>query len=488
MFTRSQLVYLNNKGIKTSEAKRQLELLKKGEAFVRLVKPALLNGGIVNIRKKKEKYLQEYTALAKNKKILKFVPASGAASRMFNMLNDVYLDPNIVDTNKCYKNYIADFISCLNSFAFNQHISNKDDLQEILKELLTKNGYNYLEMPKGLIEFHKYYRETRTAFEEQLIESLEYLKDKNKVCRFHFTILPQHRRLFEAEQRKIRRKLEKRFKVRIDITYSLQSHRTDTVASTLDGKLFIDEQGKLVLRPAGHGALLNNLNKLNNVDVVLIKNIDNVAHDWLKPVVIEEEKILLGYFAEIQQKIFNYQLQIKAKTAAIKEVKEFLIKTLNIKGPILKNFELKKAAEILNRPFRVCGMVKNEGEPGGGPFWVKNRQGNITLQIVEKDQISPAQKLSIYKKSSHFNPVNIICGIKDHQGKKYDLSKYCDDDAVIITRKNKNGRTLKALELPGLWNGGMAYWNTIFVEVPLNTFTPVKTVNDLLRPEHQPED
>jgi hypothetical protein len=336
------------------------------------------------------------------------------------------------------------------------------------------------------LDFHTYRKEIRTAFEEHIIEALSYAVSSDKICRVHFTISSKHRKYFLAELKKIQKKLEKKNWLKLHVSFSVQDPRTNTLALDKEQKLFLNDKGFALLRPAGHGALIKNLNKLKE-DIVVVRNIDNIAHDWAKTPAIEYEKIMICYLREIQEEIFKYIRQIKNNQADIAAVRQFLSKKLFLESYLTKDFTLKNALKLLDRPLRVCGMVKNEGEPGGGPFWVKDINGRASLQIVEKDQISTKQKVTIMKKSTHFNPVNIVCGITDYNGKKFNLLNYIDETAVIITEKSKYGKPLVALERPGLWNGAMADWNTIFVEIPLETFTPVKTVNDLLRVEHQPK-
>lgn len=485
MFTSAELKQIKQHGLTPEKIKKQIATLKQGDAWVNLERPALLNDGINNLGKKRRKYIHDFQKIAKTKKIVKFVPASGAATRMFQVLYEYRNNPEIIKYNKESKLILDEFISCLNSFPFYPELKNKDDLNEIFNEMFARKGLNYLSLPKALILFHRYGRESRTAFEEHIIEGLNYTLGQDRISRLHFTISPEHRRFFTAEYKKIAKKIEKKFRCKLQISYSIQNPATDTVALVNNGQLCTDQNKKIVFRPGGHGALLTNLNQLQ-ADIVVIKNIDNVAHDWLKETSNLWQKILIGYCLDLQQKIFNYLKLLKQKKADLQEIKDFLLDELNVKSIIGKKLDSKKAFDLLNRPLRICGMVRNQGEPGGGPFWVKDKKG-LSLQIVEKDQISVRQRLSILKKSRYFNPVNLVCAVRDYQNKKFDLMKYCDQEAVIITNKYCNGKQSKVLEYPGLWNGGMAYWNTVFVEMPIETFTPVKTVNDLLRPEHQPK-
>lgn len=483
MFTKSELRQFKLKRISPNEIQRQITILRQGEAYQDLLRPAILNDGILAISRKKKKYLHEFKKIAKDKKIVKFVPASGAATRMFQALIEYQKNPENIKYNKECKVFLDEFISCLSSFAFYPELKNIESLPEIIEYLFAKNKLNYLQRPKGLIPFHKYAKESRTAFEEHILEGIPYTVHCDNIARIHFTVSPEHRKLFNALLRKIARKIEKKYSCELRISFSIQDPSTDTIALDTKGQLYKNKEEQVLFRPAGHGALLKNLNKINS-DLIVIKNIDNIAHDWLKPLSIDWEKILIGYCAEIQKQIFAYIRILKNNSADLQEIKEFLVDVLNLKCLNGKKLNKGRALQLLDRPLRVCGMVRNEGEPGGGPFWIKTKEFSC-LQIVEKDQISLKQRVNVLKKAKYFNPVNLVCAVKNYRGDKFDLTKYSDENAVIITKKHYNGDELKALERPGLWNGAMANWNTVFIEMPLETFTPVKTVNDLLRPEHQ---
>lgn len=482
MFTKSELRQFKKKHISPAEIKRQLNILQ-GDAYQDILRPAILGDGIVSLSRKKRQYLHEFKKVAKDRRIVKFVPASGAATRMFQALIEYQKDPTVLKYDKECQAFLDEFISCLSNFAFYPELKAHETLAEIIDSLFAPKKLNYLSLPKALIPFHRYLRETRTAFEEHIIEALQFNLLCDNICRVHFTVSPEHRRLFGSVLRKFAHKLEKKYAAELLISFSVQDPATDTVALDSKGHLFKNAAGEVLFRPAGHGALLKNLNRLNS-DLIVIKNIDNVAHDWLKPVLVEWQKILIGFCTEIQKQIFAYLDGMQKNTADLQEVKEFLVDVLNLKCLNGKKLDKKRALELLNRPLRVCGMVRNEGEPGGGPFWIKTNEFSC-LQIIEKDQISLRQRVNVLKKAKYFNPVNLVCAVKDYRGRKFDLTKFCDENAVIITKKHYNGDQLKVLERPGLWNGAMANWNTIFVEMPLETFTPVKTVNDLLRPEHQ---
>ncbi|MBL0716569.1 MAG: DUF4301 family protein, partial [Desulfosarcina sp.] len=460
-----------------------------------------------------------YTKESLAGRVIKFVPASGAASRMFKVLHffnnlDININDDFIKT-KMETNVGRDFelfIKNIKKFAFYDSLKaimkqngldidtllSKGEYKNILEYILTHEGLHYGNMPKGLIEFHKYpsnfSSSSRTPFEEHLVEAAEYTKDNNNQCRIHFTVSPDHALLIKEHLDKKSRLYEKSG-INFKITYSFQQPSTDPIAVDDQNNPFRGKtDGKLLFRPGGHGALLNNLNSVNG-DIIFLKNIDNVVPDRLKQDTFLYKKALGGLLVELQNEIFIFLRKLShedidqknlAKMFNFIENRLLLIIPDNIKNASKKE----KAAYIfskLNRPIRVCGMVKNTGEPGGGPFWVENKDKTISRQIVESAQVDPESKAQISKLSStpNFNPEDIVCGVRDFQGNQFDLKKYVDDKAVFISNKSKNGRPLKALELPGLWNGAMSFWNTVFVEVPEITFNPVKTVNDLLRPEHQ---
>jgi hypothetical protein len=352
--------------------------------------------------------------------------------------------------------------------------------------MLGKKHLNYAGFPKGLIPFHKYAKYTRSAFEEQLFEATQYAA-VDGVAHLHFTFSPKHLHLFKETFEKVKNRIVKKTKVDVRISYSFQDPSTDTIAVDLKNKPFKNKEGNLVFRPSGHGALIKNLNEVD-ADIIFIKNIDNVTVENHIDAVATNKKMLAGRLLQLQNKIFGYLEGIVKEQITeekLSEMKSFLWKELQI-----KDIPQTKAgiAEVLNRPIRVCGVVKNTGAPGGGPFWVKNQEGQLSLQIVELSQIdiSDPKQASIVDGATHFNPVDLVCGTRDYTGKKYNLNHYVDPLACFISDKTVEGAPIKALEAPGLWNGAMAHWNTIFVEVPLLTFSPVKNVNDLLHSSHQP--
>src|SRR6056297_267903 len=495
---------IQNKGLSEKVIEKQLENFKRGFPELQLVKPAQLNSGIIRLENKDvEDYKNNYEQSIGTQKAMKFIPASGAASRMFKFLFE-YMD-NPVEGSK----QVELFVSRIKDFAF------YDDLKSVLKDkgenieellhnkqykkiihfLLTKEGLNYGNLPKALIIFHKDEQKSRTPIEEHIVESADYCLNENKKAYLHFTISPQHEIPFDKHLKAIKSKYEKELNAEFEITHSFQKEHTDIIAVKPNNEILRDEKGDPVFRPGGHGALLENLNDIE-ADIVFIKNIDNVVVDKLKIEGNRYKKALAGLMLRYQEIIFDYlerlDMEEEIERNELDEMHKFLQEKLNVIPHEDLNTEDKQCyidylRTKLNRPLRICGMVENKGEPGGGPFWVKDKDNSISLQIVEKAQINmenPEQK-KVIEDSTHFNPVDLVCGLKNYKGNSFNLLEFRDPSAGIITQKSKGGVDLKAQELPGLWNGGMAYWNTIFVEVPLSTFTPVKTVNDLLREEHQ---
>ena len=361
-----------------------------------------------------------------------------------------------------------------------------------IKTMLSSKYFDFANKPKGVLPFHKYATHTATAIEEHLIECAVYAVSNNK-SNLHFTVSEEHQRNFEEIVDQIKPKVEKQFNLEINVKYSYQDKSTDVVAVDLNGNPFRDEDDKLVFRPGGHGALIANLNNLN-ADIVFIKNIDNVIQNRIETVALYK-KALAGILIQFQETIFNYLKLLDNESVSneiLNEIVTFLVNKLNISvtdefSKYTKESKVDYLQNVLNRPIRVCGMVKNEGEPGGGPFWVRDKKGNVSLQIIEASQVESDQQKTL-ESATHFNPVDLVCGTKNYQGQNFDLTKFVDKNTGFIVEKNKNGKALKAYELPGLWNGAMAKWLTIFVEVPLITFNPVKTVNDLLKPTHQSPD
>jgi hypothetical protein len=495
MFSQNDLFQIQNKGITIDQIKDQLNTFQKGFPFLDVIKPAFCNDGILSLTSSQVKDLGVfYNSRKKNHSISKFIPASGAATRMFKSLYEYSDNPEIA-SNEADK-----FISSIKSFAFSSDLQSKAverglslelmHTKQIIDLLLASDGLNYGNLPKGLIKFHSYKNGNRVAIEEHLIEGAMYAVTSNNEVLCHFTLSPEHILPFNNLIKNTIYNYEKQFSVKFHISYSIQKPATDTLAVNHHNHPFREKDGSLVFRPGGHGALLENLNEIN-ADIIFIKNIDNVVPDRLKPETVDYKKALAGLLLQLQQQVSQY-LNTDIPENEIEDIKAFIEANLGYKFPDTFNnlsFENKRNQifQILNRPLRVCGMVKNSGEPGGGPYWVKGKDGSLSLQILETSQfnLDDETQRSIFKKATHFNPVDLIIYTKDYKGNKFNLTGFTNPETGFISIKSKDGKELKALELPGLWNGSMANWNTIFVEVPLITFNPVKTVNDLLRKEHQ---
>ncbi|MDR4508046.1 MAG: DUF4301 family protein [Candidatus Brocadiaceae bacterium] len=519
MFTKEDLKHLQEMGISRKKVEFQLNLFKKGVPFIRLKRPCIPEDGIVSISKSDMRTYQDiFSEAISVGRAMKFVPASGAATRMFKVLVSVHnnYDQNspgnlsglFEENNEDHKEFLK-FIKDIKDFAFFEDLKSimlkqnlkieslitKGHYKEILENILTLKGLNYAGLPKGLIKFHRYKDCCRTPIEEHLIEGIAYTRDRNKCARINFTVSPEH---LEAVKEHIEdiHDLYVLHGEKYEITFSTQKISTNTIAVDLDNNPFRDQEGKLLFRPAGHGALLENLNDLQG-DIIFIKNIDNVVPDTFKNETCLYKKILGGYLVELQNELFEFLTRLAKNNVDerfLERTFTFARNRLFITLPErIKQMSREEKRVFLfsklNRPLRVCGMVRNEGEPGGGPFWVEHRNGNISLQIVERVQVDLAseEQRSILESSTHFNPVDLVCGVRDYRGRNFNLMNFSDPRACFISTKFKDGKELKALELPGLWNGAMANWNTVFVEVPIITFNPVKTVMDLLRKEHQME-
>lgn len=504
-------------GINETQLKRQIDLFRQPQGGCRLRRACTVGNGISRILpEENEKYLQLHGEAEKSGRFIKFVPASGAATRLFKVLYQIYgsypgkeeISRQAVQDDRSAREFLL-FVDNMKHFPFYEDLKEilnrqglpleallrHDRMETILAYLLTERGLNYGSLPKALVKFHRYGEGSRTALEEHLEEAAQYVQDARGVCRLHFTITQMHEAKFRQFVQGIMPRLALRNRATYEIGFSFQEHSTDTIAVDLDNNPLRNKYGRLLFRPGGHGALLANMNRLHG-DLVYIKNIDNVAPDHRKALVSLWNRILGGYLVEVERAVrcFVGRLLREDFAALSGELEAFVRETLRIHFPEAygkwasgekRNFLFNK----LNRPIRVCGMVPNRGEPGGGPFWVKHPNGTTSLQIVESAQVNLAdlQQQAVWSSSTHFNPVNLVCSLRDFEGKQFDLNRYVDEEAVFISRKSKNGKQLKALELPGLWNGSMAHWNTILVEMPAETFSPVKTINDLLRPEHQPE-
>ena len=504
----SDLEQFAEAGISESEAMRQLKLLREGAPFADVVAAATAEHGIMCISRDEEVgYLElwEQYRQSRNASVLKFVPASGAASRMFKMLFPILeSDENtpLTEEQQTFFDHIEDFAFAqgLNETTLRKAWMSVSKLmetgryKELVELLLTDKGMNYGATPKGMIYFHRYDHERRSAAVEHLVEGAYYIKDRNGNVAIHFTVSPSGLEQFKSHIERYRPKVEDALGVLFDISYSTQSPSTDTIAIDLSGKPFRNEDGSLLLRPGGHGSLIKNLNE-QEAEVIFIKNIDNVTPDYLKGNTIRYKKLLGGILLATVNQIKAYlELLDRPRTSRsqLEEMQHFLKEKLCIELNTNEETSDKDLAhmirEKLNRPVRVCGMVKNEGEPGGGPYIVRDADGSTSLQILESSQIDKGNERirSLWQTNGFFNPVDLVCYTRNYKNEHFDLHSFVNHKSAFLSQKSKEGRELIALEHPGLWNGAMYYWNTLFVEVPADTFTPVKTVLDLLRPEHQP--
>ena len=514
MFSSNDLKQIAARGIAMKTIEQQLNDFKNGFPYSRLKAPATKENGIRTFTEKEiHELITNFDRSSKDQKLVKFVPASGAATRMFKHLfefreqaHSKKLEKEILDEKDF--NSIGFFFKHLDKFAFYDDLKrimsraglsiddcfNKKDYNTILDFILAENGLNYGKLPKGLIKFHHYGTFSRTATGEHLVEGAHYCVNRSKHVHVHLTVSPEHLSDFRDLIAYVQPYYESMFGVLYEISFSAQKASTDTLAVDLNNEPFREKDGSLVFRPGGHGALIENLNDLD-CDIVFIKNIDNVVPDRLKSETYRYKKLIGGLLMQIQGKTFNLLRSLDKKPPTeevIIEATQFCENQINISFPTdfdqwEESKKVKYLYNILNRPIRICGMVKNEGEPGGGPFWVKNKQGEVSLQIVESSQIDldNAEQKKIFGTATHFNPVDLVCSLKSYKGEKFDLHQFIDHHTGFISIKSKDGKQLKAMELPGLWNGAMANWITVFVEVPIITFNPVKTVNDLLREQHQ---
>ena len=501
VFTQKDKLVLQEIGISEPEAQEQLRLLQNGANYAQLERPATASDGIVVLSNNDTlKYATIFDTEKANFSISRFIPASGMASRMFKFLHfflkryDVKKETlrSYLNRKKTYK--LAVFLGGIEKFPFYAQIRkalDKEQIESLDKDyrhrFIQKTVDSLGKLPKALIPFHKYDTELRTAAAEQLFFSTQFVKN-NGVMNIHFTIPPGSTRAFEQHLSKTITQLNSTTAAKTHLSFSHQQKSTDTLSCKEDGTVFRNEDGTFVLRAGGHGSLIGNLNAIED-EIIFLSNIDNISVSKYHDQAALYKKMLAGMLISLQNQIHHYARALENGDAIdLIEIKTFLQEKLNVKvsqsmqGNQLMLFLKQK----LNRPVRVCGMVKNEGEPGGGPFWVENK-GEVSLQIVEGAQVNTKDKKQkvIFKKGTYFNPVDIVCGVYNHNGTKYDLTHFVDYNANFIAEKSVNGTSIKALERPGLWNGAMADWNTIFVEVPVRTFNPVKTVNDLLRPMHQ---
>jgi hypothetical protein len=505
LFTDLDKQQIHEEGLSEQQVLMQVALFRRGGPYINLTRPCSAGDGIdILAEESRERLIALHDEAAAAGRLLKFVPASGAASRMFidwyraleegragmaseeaKIISDLHKFPFIDDLRDTLD---ADGLDLEHLYSENRYV-------DILSFILTPKGLNYGQLPKALLKFHAYPSGSRTAIAEHLVEAALYVRDARKISRLHITVSDNHQTLVRDHLARIRKEYEHHHDVIYDIDVSTQESSTNTIAVDLENRPFRMEDGRLCFRPGGHGALLENLNAIDG-DIIFLKNIDNIVPDRLKASTVLHKQLLCGYLISLQQEIFRYLHLLKENRINdqdLKDVLAFCREKLHIvfsaQFHMLSEKDKRKIVfKMLNRPVRVCGMVKNEGEPGGGPFWVTENDATQSLQIIEAIQVDPhseTQKMQ-WQSATHFNPVDLVCGVRDFLGKKFDLRRFVNPQTASITRKSEKGRDLKALEHPGLWNGSMANWNTAFVEVPTETFNPVKIIHDLLRPTHQP--
>ena len=475
-FSDSDIKQIQSHGLTIDTVKQQLSDFEKGFPHSNIVSACTINNGVFNFDSEINTYTNLYDATCDRYKIVKFVPASGAATRMFKDLFEFLSSGTMNKTTQTVLDNIE-------RFAFwddlrNTLPQNASDTDKI-KYLVTESGLNYGNQPKGLLQFHKYDHECRTAVAEHLIEGALYARTNNTVD-IHFTVSPEHIGGFQELLNKIVPEYEQKFGIKYNISMSVQKKQTDTIAVNMDNTPFRNEDESLLFRPAGHGALIENLNDIDG-DIIFIKNIDNVCPDHMRDDTTQYKKLIGGLLIETQNKIFNYLHALDNGNADINKINNFVKNTLNITLPEPPSADT--LYTILNRPLRICGIIKNTGAPGGGPFLVRDADGLISPQIAEPGQIAP-EKISVLHDGEFFSPTDIACGVRNYHGDKFNLLNYIDETTGFISNKSKNGRDLRAMERPGLWNGAMAKWNTIFVVTPATTFTPAKTITDLITPDH----
>ncbi|MDN3595607.1 DUF4301 family protein [Zunongwangia endophytica] len=506
-FNESDLLQIQDKGLTTEEVERQIAIFERGNIKVDIQEAATIGNGISEISdEQRTKYIKDFEHKKDELDLLKFVPASGAATRMFKALHNFvsdfdpdkeelrdYLDKkgdsslqlffNSIENLPFYKDAIEKAKADHDHF---DDLSNDAQKKIIAENVLYSKGLGLSDLPKGLVPFHKYDDIVVTAFEEHLYEAAKYADSKGLV-KSHFTVGQGDKEKFEAEFNKIKQRVEEKTNLKFEISYSYQDPKTDTIAVDDENAPFRTEEGKMFFRPGGHGALIDNLNQ-QDADLIFVKNIDNVVTWDNLGDVVDYKKMLAGKLLELRDKTFGLisKLQGNPSDEDLKAASDFLMNQLFVKS-LTGSESASELIEKLDRPLRIGGMVKNEGEPGGGPFLVKDEEDEISLQIIEGAQIDEdnPEQVKIVNDSTHFNPVDIVCSVKKPDGNTYDLEKFVDPNMSFVANKTKDGKPLKALERPGLWNGAMAKWNTVFVEVPVTTFNPVKTVADLLKESHQ---
>lgn len=464
-------------GLTPAALETQLKNFREGFPFLPVTRAASCGDGIwVLDAAGIEQAAARYDRAKESLRVVKFVPASGAATRMFKDLFEFVREGRRTAV-------VGELLANRRRFAFWPELRTiiGDDADELRTvENIVAEGLRYGETPKGLVSFHRYGDEVRKAVEEHLVEGAQYAAAGGEV-KIHFTVSPEHLTRFEALLAEKIPGYESRFGVKYRISFSVQDPSTDTLAVNPDCTPFRRADGRLLFRPAGHGALIGNLGKID-ADIVFVKNIDNVTTDARRSDTVLYKKALAGVLLALQERIFEYLMALEVPGAELEPIAAFIENELCVKLP--KDYGTALLRQVLDRPIRVCGMVRNEGEPGGGPFWVAGADGLETLQIAESNQIAP-EKRELMRSATHFNPVDLVCSFRTSKGGRFDLREFVDPATGFISRKSDGGRELLAQELPGLWNGAMARWNTVFVEVPITTFSPVKVVTDLLRPEHQ---
>ncbi|MBR4739191.1 MAG: DUF4301 family protein [Bacteroidales bacterium] len=501
--TKEDLVQLNELGLTVERVQQQIDHFKEGFPKTRLDDAATPSNGGIRVLGDNEivRYEKLYRTLGKGLKLLKFVPASGAATRMFKDLYAFTAAYYGVSGN-FGKEFpaVKEFLENIHSFAFFNDLKasmaaadldiedylHRGDYSTVINFLLKEQYMSYGSLPKALLKFHRYGEVQRTPLEEHIVEGALYARSSDGTVNLHFTISPEHRNGFRRKLAEVKQYYESTFGIRLKVTLSEQKHYTDIIAVDEQNNPLRDEQGKLIFRPGGHGALIENLNE-QHADLIFIKNIDNVVPDWMKHTTVIYKQVLAGMLLDLKAKTFDYlrTLDGHPDDKTLRKIARFAKDELNIMVP--DTCTAQELHALLNRPMRVCGMVKNLGEPGGGPFYTIDSKGRRSLQVVESAQVNhnDPQQEALFQASTHFNPVDLVCSTKNYRGRYFDLRQYVDPMTGFISKKSKGAQTLKSQELPGLWNGAMADWITLFVEVPVATFNPVKTVNDLLRKEHR---
>ena len=500
--TEQDLLQLEQMGLTTDAVQHQIDNFKQGFPKSHLDAAATPdNNGIIRLGDKEiARYEKQYRTLGRGKKLLKFVPASGAATRMFKDLYSFTATYFGVAGNFA-KEFpeVQTFLENIHTFAFFNDLKatmeaadldieeylQRGDYSTVINFLLKEQYLGYGSLPKALLKFHRYGAVQRTPLEEHIVEGALYAKCSDNTVNLHFTISPEHRSAFRRKIAEVKQYYESTFGIKLHITFSEQKHYTDIIAVDEQNQPVRDEEGRLVFRPGGHGALIENLNE-QRADLIFVKNIDNVVPDWMKHTTVIYKQVLAGMLLELREKCFDMlrTLDTKPDDKTLAKLIRTAQKDFNIMVP--EGCDARTLHNLLNRPMRICGMVKNLGEPGGGPFYTIDSMGNRSLQVVESAQVNhnDPQQEAIFQASTHFNPVDLVCSTKNYRGRYFDLRLYVDPQTGFISKKSKGAMTVKSQELPGLWNGAMAHWITLFVEVPVATFNPVKTVNDLLRKEH----